>query len=992
MGSITIIGGTPTTGGNTGSSSSGLQLGQAVQAGGGVGLIPLDGRVLAKSQYPDLYAALNTADSSPLMDFDVSINAINSLAQKYSVAYNATSNSYVAINLTTGAFFRSQDGGNSWVAMSSPVNQTWLTVMSNGAIFLAVGTSSTAISNDGITWSNITILPVSSTIGIASVFFSDGKFHIYGEGNRVHLTSSNGYDWVSKGIPIGTIHDVLWTGKNYVAYGRTSGSTPVTVSQVATSPDGAVWTLRTLPVVGSITSGACLGSTVMLVTAYNKVLLSTDDGVTWANTSTIPAPGCYGLTTTTTGFVAAMQSNSYKTQVYYTADGITWTQATGGISAYLYYNGNDEACTFTTNGTRWVFPIRNSNVALVTDDFDTWKVGNLPSVADWSLVIWSGTQFVMLSDTGTTSLLSSDGITWTVGGNAVPVFPRCKGAVNSAGLMVMTSYATATSCWTSPDGITWTARTLASGNWLGLAVKGTTFVVTNSAGGCASSTDGITWTARTVTTGTQVAASSTMFVTMKGGASLNNIAYSSPDGITWTARGMPSVSSDVFNQVFFNGSVFVSISNTASGGSSNTSVDGITWLQSGPLDLTGVQIRMSFNMTSANKGVMVSYVNGQMVLLENYMDPTGKKWVSRKTGLPSDVSSFGMVGKGSNGTAAVGVLGSLVQRFDNGVISWSTLPAGLDIGSGTYNKLIWTGTQFVAHTYTNNGAPFYLTSPDGLVWTKNAAPTTGYASYMNNTLMIVNAGGVYCGNSSTGWTYNAHSPALISINFTNIGYWGINNKFNVAYNGSTLAESNYESHPSYIIDGKNLIHTMVPIVGFPHENYAVNGRLVVGCYSNNIYYSEDGGNTWKFVQSSLPVTLVTYNAAQDVFVAINQSTVAKCLISKDGKNWTQTDLPASASVQGLASMGKMLIINVNTTEWYYSLNGGVNWNKLTNPNTAQTWGSAMAGSATEIVGFATAAGGKSVTRIRKLFSELTYVKVPSIPQVAGTPAWYIKAK
>lgn len=994
MGSFTTIGGRPSSGGSGGTVSS-LQVGQAVQAGGGVGFVPMDGRVLSKTQYPDLYAALHNATVPPLLDFDLALSSSGTSANSYSVAFNAASNTYSAVNLTTGAFLVSSDNGASWSPVASPVAQTWLAIYSNGQIFVAAGSTYTAVSVDGSTWTNVTALPINGTNTTITMSYSNGLFHLYSEFGKIHMTSRDGYSWTYIGIPLGMVNEVMFTGSSYIAYGYYSSLLNQNVTQVATSPDAVNWTLRPIGTSGVIAAGAQSNGIAVLVIS-GKVIVSTDGGITWSAPITTPV-GFDGLTGYAGGFIATGRTSNYKTSLYSSADGVTWTAVANSIGAMVFGTGNSTAQVIATNGSNWVFSLNQSNVALVTTDFDTWTVANLPMYSDWSLVMWTGTQYVMLSETGTASLTSPDGINWSVGSNTVPVMPKGRWSVNSAGVIVVLngSNSTVTACLSSNDnGVTWVSRTVPSGTWTSMASKGTTFVIVNSSGSAASSTDGITWTARTVTTGTWVAASGSVFVTVKGGSG-TNAAFSSPDGITWTLRTMPynSGTNEIFNNVFFNGSVFVAPSTSSSTPACSISSDGVTWTQVGSIDLPGAQMSLLHTLTTAGKNVVPANVNGQVFLYENVNDVSGKKWVARKTAVPYTNTKFPMGGQGSDGSVVIGIIGGLVQKFDGTGVSFSALPGGKDITSATYNKMAWNGSKFIAQTLNNNGSAFYLTSTNGASWTKNVSPANGISTILGNNLLIVTTGGVYAGNATDGWKFNSHSGQYIASNFATIGVWTHNGKANVSYHGSNGNTYIWYAQPSVCTDGSNLNHTFPGTnSSFMHESYAVKGSLVVGVYGTTGYYSEDAGYTWKFTTLPVTASLVVYNADQDIFVATSTSTVSKVLVSKDGKTWTAIDLPASSTVQGIASFSGTVVIVVTTGDWFYSTNSGTNWSRTANPFSTQTWTSGVASSSTEMVAFGTAGVARDIARLRKAFDDTKFVKIPSISQTVGVPQWFIKAK
>ncbi len=233
--------------------------------------------------------------------------------------------------------------------------------------------------------------------------------------------------------------------------------------------------------------------------------------------------------------------------------------------------------------------------------------------------VGSGGYFVS-TDTDGSTLISTDGITWTAGatapGGAPGIFydvaygngrwvtfggqyafystdptgnwqgpnsasaqpnALCYGNGKFVGIQTFTTNATS-----SVDGITWTAGTLPSAaQWESVAYGNGVFVaIAGNSTTAASSTDGITWTARTLPSSqswTSVTFGKGIFVAVASG--FNQVAYSK-DGITWeltTNNGL--VESPGWLDVSYGGGLFVALANYNGSGlvKCASSEDGINW-------------------------------------------------------------------------------------------------------------------------------------------------------------------------------------------------------------------------------------------------------------------------------------------------------------------------------------------------------------------------------------------------------------------------------
>jgi hypothetical protein len=620
-------------------------------------------------------------------------SSIIDYAQTYTFGPNIQAR-YLACgtNATSGAaptttIFYSSDGTN-WIATPytgfNNIGGVVNGIAYNGSIWVAVGASATApattviFSYDGISWTAASGTTFGSTSG------AQGR-------------------------------GVFWGGNKFIAVGTSGGTAPTTTAIY--SYDGINWQATT-------TNGSGTG---MWSTA-------TYSGSGWGiafNGNIWVAVGGDGNTTAAT-------TNKC---IYYSTDGLTWTNATAGNPFLSVGTGNNSVSRAVAwNGIKWIAVGTNStsltggavatNSAWYSVDGINWVVisqnifGTNPNVnlGGWCIV-WNGVRWVTGGTYATTSgsmFYSTDGITWTT----------CTGDtfnINAAGFC---------------RGLTWNGY-----RWVATGVSGSG-VRTMS-----YSYDGIQWIGTSVNVfGTNTAASgygllynsvrpnSITFprnILVAGGnysasGLITSLAYSLDNGLTWTACTNAIFGTTAGTSFCYcmatNGNIWV-----AGGAGSTTlgySYNGIVW--------TAVPNATSIFSTNV-KGIAWS--------------PVLKLWVA--------------VGSGTN---------QLAYSYDG--ITWTgvTLPSGGFTGSVGFD-VAWGEDKFVAaggNTNANTQKLFY--SYDGKTWslvTTQPGFTLGaYGIGYNGTIWVVvgsnainNATSPYYSYDGITWVIGAGS--LFSNNDTN---------------------------------------------------------------------------------------------------------------------------------------------------------------------------------------------------------------------------------
>ena len=262
-----------------------------------------------------------------------------------------------------------------------------------------------------------------------NIAYTNGTFVAMG-GSTTYYTSTNGVNWTSRTASFSGTYNLQGVNNLFFAFQSSAGA-PITTFY--TSPDGITWTSRTLPstyamqnVVYASTIGRYAAFASTSSTSYSIAnVLSSTDGFTW--TAYAVSSGQWtNLAASPTRFVASMGYNtagpSVSSNTLYSTNGTTWTASTKTNSSYnstTIYNPGD-TYFYTTNGYTGG-PERST-------DGITWAnaSGNILTYMSTSNCGWAGTRAVLPTATingttyyyinggsGTTSGISTDGVTWS---------------------------------------------------------------------------------------------------------------------------------------------------------------------------------------------------------------------------------------------------------------------------------------------------------------------------------------------------------------------------------------------------------------------------------------------------------------------------------------------------------------------------------------------------------------------------------------------------
>ncbi len=256
--------------------------------------------------------------------------------------------------------------------------------------------------------------------------------------------------------------DVCWAKKLKLYCAICGNST-----NIATSPDGITWTLRTLPASLNWRAVCWLEEKEIFVAlAYGTSTYATSiDGITWTS-RTMPVSAnwtdlCWAASAGAAGILCAVAQDSSIAAT--SADGITWTQRT------LPTSSGWTAIEWSPKLNLFCAIAYGSTVAATSPDGISWIQRTLPAASSyWASISWGEEQalfcIVARGPSSTFAATSADGITWTV--QTLPVSGDWWGVSNSPELGLFLAVGPGSLLATSYDGRTWRLITSpVTANW-----------------------------------------------------------------------------------------------------------------------------------------------------------------------------------------------------------------------------------------------------------------------------------------------------------------------------------------------------------------------------------------------------------------------------------------------------------------------------------------------------------------------------------------------
>ena len=495
------------------------------------------------------------------------------------------------------------------------------------------------------------------------------------------------------------------------------------------------------------------------------------------------------------------------------------------------------------------------------------NVGIQPYLNSLNSVIWSGTQYVAVGDSGAV-LTSPDAIAWTIRSSGTTV--NLHGVVWTGSLYV--AIGDIGTIITSLDAITWSARsTGTTASFNGIAWSGSQFVAVGgngNSGTIATSSDGATWTLQSSGTSSNLYAivwSGTQYVTV--GQSI----LTSSDGFTWTSRA----SNTNLYGIAWSGAKFVAIGF----GAVMSSPDGYTWASSS----TGYQAYGMHGIIWTGTrflaaGGYSTTLNGNIFQVFNAIlsSQDGSTWTIQSDHNPSS-TILNSIAQGSSGYVTVGSgpsfsFSSNIYVSGDGNSWYSALQIG---GQGLIpGKMIKAGTQYFvagrngqASGGAGNGGAI-IASSDGTTWSYKllSAGLNGIAWDGTQLVTVGSGGNIVTSPNGNNWTLRS-SGTTKDLNKI---LWAGNQYIAVGASGMILTS------PDGVVWTSRTSGTAYDL-----NAVAWTGSLLVAVGANGIIVTSPEGVTWT-IRAASAFALKSIVWSGSMLVAAGEAIVT----SSDGLNWS----------------------------------------------------------------------------------------------------------
>jgi hypothetical protein len=318
-----------------------------------------------------------------------------------SVAWNGSLFVAVARSGTGNRVMTSPDG-ITWTARTTPADLEWASVSWFASKWVAIASAANGVglmtSTDGITWTQGQIPDLGNASNALTAQANDGTNLMTVSGSWP-LESTNGTTWTcptvdyAPGCRSMTFANSLWVM-----------TTLQPLKRVATSTDGLSWTPRATPQPDVAVNGVAYGNSIWVIVGDNGFVATSPDGATWT-LRTAAASNNWTTVSYGAGLFVAMSSTGTGNRVMTSPDGITWTIRTSPAD-YAW-----QRCIFAAG---LFVAVANTGAvtgrAATSSDGITWTLRALPAIGAWGDVAHNGTVFMAVANQAYST--SSDGITW----------------------------------------------------------------------------------------------------------------------------------------------------------------------------------------------------------------------------------------------------------------------------------------------------------------------------------------------------------------------------------------------------------------------------------------------------------------------------------------------------------------------------------------------------------------------------------------------------
>lgn len=339
--------------------------------------LPADGAVYAQTSYYELFSALGLLRDGVVQPWVT--GAVLAAGTYNPVAcapllHNGTLYAYSwASSTTTHKLNRTTDGATVVGTASLPNTAAASAYLGVAAI----GTTVVALPPSGNAWVALSTDSGATFISQPVTGYAGGYLHVIGSlfviltGTTDYWTSPDGAVWTARTLPAAIYSP---TSANGIAIGATGAST----NTIYTTADGITWTARTMPATAAWRySGFWYNAATGVWLAYADYnwARSTDNGATWsavtlfAGATVAPATNSPEYTVRVfNGRFRVYSQLSSGDALLSSADGVTWSAdqlpALDTITSYTIYNamwvlgselylGNDASVWQSSNGTQW---------------------------------------------------------------------------------------------------------------------------------------------------------------------------------------------------------------------------------------------------------------------------------------------------------------------------------------------------------------------------------------------------------------------------------------------------------------------------------------------------------------------------------------------------------------------------------------------------------------------------------------------------------------
>jgi hypothetical protein len=517
----------------------------------------------------------------------------------------------------------------------------------------------------------------------------------------------------------------------------------------------------------------------------------------------------------------------------------------------------------------------------------------------WNAVAWYGGTFVAISSDSNRSNISTNGTTWSAGGNlpaASSWTSIAAGPIGGTTYWVALQQTGTLAAYSVDNGVNWTSMSAlpGSGSWTSVTYYNGYFIAVRSGSTQAAySINGTSWTASTLPSlsnwsdvvGGVIGTSNYIVAIATGGTAA---AYSVDNGVNWTAATLPSSSN--WSSVTFGNARFVAV---ATGGTAAAvSTNGTAWTAS-VLPSTANWNNITFG---DDNFVVVS--DGGTSALTSFNGTTGSwtpqtlassgTWEETAFGSYGGVGIFATVGSGSNGLSIV--LTSANHNLASGPFVITQVPTPTTIRFPARTTGVINVTTALAGTLYARPDSFFVHRPfDGGVMLGTGGPQHGaqairqskkYIRYQSGKGIMYTTGALFAPNyniaSATAAGLTVNSYITMSTDDTDHGLQpggvievtGFNS---FEYNGTYTVESILSSR-SFRVRALVPLSTLTAEVG-PRCVLSVKswaGSTVrVGAFDdqNGIFYQFDGQ------ELSLVRRSATFQLAGQVAIATESNLV-----------------------------------------------------------------------------------------------------------------------